>query len=116
MRDTIDKYPLMRKWYIFMKWLFERSAGFPKHVRHTYTYRVLETALTIQETILELMYSKEKRTHIQKVNLLLERLRIMLRLGYDLKYLSLKHYEHSAREVEEAGKMLGGWGKYEAGR
>jgi hypothetical protein len=27
----------------------------------------------------------------------------------DKKYLSLAQYEHLAREINEAGKMVGGW-------
>ena len=35
----------------------------------------------------------------------------MLRLSKDLKYISIKQYEHASKLVIEIGKMNGGWMK-----
>lgn len=36
-------------------------------------------------------------------------LRSLVRMAHSLKYLSLKAYEKWARQVDEIGRMAGGW-------
>ena len=36
-------------------------------------------------------------------------LRIFLRLSHDLKCISTSSYEYAIKQVEEMGKILGGW-------
>jgi hypothetical protein len=43
-------------------------------------------------------------------------LRILLRLCNDMRYLDHKGYEHAARRIDEAGRMLGGWRRGEEGK
>ena len=39
----------------------------------------------------------------------LVRLRILLRLSHELGHLPHRAYERAARELNESGRMLGGW-------
>ena len=39
----------------------------------------------------------------------MEKLRALMQISVNKKYISLKQYEHISREINEAGKMLGGW-------
>jgi len=36
---------------------------------------------------------------------------VLLRMCYDLRYLDAKGYEFASRQINEAGKMIGGWRK-----
>jgi len=36
-------------------------------------------------------------------------LRIHVRLSHDLQFISTKSYEFACKQMEELGKMLGGW-------
>lgn len=38
-------------------------------------------------------------------------LRIFFRLSHDLKFISTKSYEYGIKQMEEIGRMLGGWMK-----
>jgi hypothetical protein len=46
---------------------------------------------------------------LKRINLRLERLRMLLRLCHRLKYLPHQRYEHAMRCLNEVGRMLGGW-------
>ena len=36
-------------------------------------------------------------------------LKILSRLSYELKFLSIKSYEYASKELSETGRMLGKW-------
>jgi len=39
----------------------------------------------------------------------LDKLRILIRLSKDFKFISIRQYEFVSGEINEVGKMLGGW-------
>jgi hypothetical protein len=39
----------------------------------------------------------------------LDKLRIVIRLTKDLKFISIRQYQFAAEKINEIGKMLGGW-------
>ncbi len=39
----------------------------------------------------------------------LTRLRLLVRLSFDMQFLNLKSYEYASRQIAELGRMLGGW-------
>ena len=65
--------------------------------------------MDILELLLSANYSKEKLDFLKKANLKLEVLRFLFRLSYDMKYLSKKGYEYVSINIDEVGKMVGGW-------
>ena len=66
-------------------------------------------ALDILEGITEASYRRAKRQTLQRCNLQLTRLRILIRLSHELGHLPHAAYERAAVELNEAGRMLGGW-------
>ena len=42
---------------------------------------------------------------------LLTKIRLYLRLSYDLHCISQGQFEHAARRVDEIGRLMGGWQK-----
>jgi hypothetical protein len=50
---------------------------------------------------------------LKRINDALNRLRVLIRLSYEMRLLSRTQYEESANRFEEAGKLLGGWMKRE---
>ena len=87
----------------------ERHGKIPKRVRFTVSSRLDNTALDVLEHIIEAAYTRDKLAILRKANLKLEKLRVMLRLSYDRKYLAGRSYEYGIRQMHETGKMLGGW-------
>jgi len=65
------------------------------------------TRLTIQ---MERRYYK--KTTLQDIDIEIDFLRTLVRLSYELKYISVGHLQAWMEQVDEAGKILGGLIKY----
>lgn len=104
-----DDLPVFVLWMSFLEWLLQTTSKFPKSVRFTFASRIDNLALDVVEDLVEARYTKKKITILKQADLKLEKLRVLLRLSYQQKFLSLKGYEHASRQLAEAGRMLGGW-------
>jgi hypothetical protein len=101
--------PILIKWMEFLKWLLPTTEKFPKRVRFTFADRINNLALDMVEDLIEAQYTRQKRAILQRANLRLEKLRILLRISCEQQYLSYKAYKHAMQAVNEVGRMLGGW-------
>ena len=101
--------PALEKAYQFVLWLVPALDKFPRSQRFLLGDRIETTALAVLEGLIEATYSKQVDTILRGVNLALEKLRFLFRLSKDLRYLDLKRYEFVAREIDEIGRLVGGW-------
>ncbi|MDP2361494.1 MAG: diversity-generating retroelement protein Avd [bacterium] len=110
-----DELPLFTHWNRFLDWLLDRLERFPKDARFTISQRMANLALDVLEAIIEATYTKERAPILQRLNLTLEKLRVLTRLCHRRHYLSDAQYEFAARGLLEAGRMTGGWLKHATG-
>jgi len=103
---------IIPKLYDFIKWSINRISKFPRDQKFLLGDRIENLLFDILEFLIEAVYTKHKKAILKKANLNLEKLRYYLRLTHDFRYMSTKQYEYACREVEEIGKMIGGWIKY----
>ena len=96
-----------------MNYIIDRVENYPKSVRFTLSDRIIRLMFDIIELIIESIYTKKRGKILQKINMKIEKLRIYIRLSYDRKYISIKQYKYVSEEIEEIGKMIGGWKKIE---
>lgn len=108
-----DDFPLLKKWYEISDWLMDRAEKFPKIVRFTFSNRIVNLTLNILEKITQAVYEEKRLAILQKISSDIEKLRILIRLAKDRHYLSISQYKFISQEINEAGKMLGGWIKSE---
>jgi hypothetical protein len=113
---VISEPQLFVHWYDFSKWLLDKTEKFPRKVRFSFSNRIDNLALDIIEGIIEARYSRNKKEMLRRIDLNMEKLRVLLRMCHDLRYLDTKGYEFSARKINEAGKMVGGWRKQQESR
>lgn len=66
-------------------------------------------ALDILERLIEAAYTRDKLAILKRANLEVEKMRVLIRLSYEQRYLSKGAYEHAITEMYETGRMLGGW-------
>lgn len=104
-----DDLSVFVKWMDFLEWLFQATDKFPKKARFSFCQRIEALALDVVEDLVEARYSRQKAPILRRVNLRLEKMRVLMRLSHKLHYLSHTGYEHSARAINEVGRMLGGW-------
>jgi hypothetical protein len=105
----VSEYPLYEHWYRTLNWILDRCDRMPKHTRFTVSGRIAQLSIEIAERIAEAIYTRERRQLLLAVNMNLEKLRLYFRLCKDRQYLSLGQYEYISRELNQAGKMCGGW-------
>jgi len=93
--------------------LLDRTQKFPKAVRFTFSTRIDNHGLDVLEALVLARYARgpRKRELLDEIDGRLARLRVLLRLAHDRRYLSRRGFEHVIRAVDEAGRMLGGWQK-----
>ncbi len=108
-RPESDELPIFTQWLQFLEWLLPAMEKFPKRVRFTFADRIINLALDIAEDLVEARYSRDKQVILRRINLRLEKLRILLRLCHRLRYLPHGGYEHAAKSINAVGRMLGGW-------
>lgn len=56
-------------------------------------------------------YSADKRAPLEAGNEAVNSLRLLLRLAFDLRLLTVDAQEFAATRLEEIGRMVGGWRK-----
>jgi len=89
---------------------------FPRDYKFTLADRLITLLLDSLEIIIEAAYTKDKAHLLRKFNLQLEKLRYLIRLSKDMKCLSIKKYAYISAEIDELGRMTGGWIKAESGK
>lgn len=99
----------VQKAYDLVLWLMQRIERFPRGYRFTVGDRLATAALELLENLVAAAYTRDKRALLEAANLRLHRVRILVRLGKDLKLLSLGSYEYAAEQADEVGRLLGGW-------
>jgi len=107
--ENFQDLPIFVKWTDFLKWLLHTTEKFPKKARFTFSDRINNLALSVVEDLVEARYSANKRLILRAANLRLEKLRMLLRISYESRYLAKDAYKHGMYSLNETGKMLGGW-------
>ena len=102
--------PIFIKTEVFMKWLLEHTAKFPKHERFRLAKRI-DDALFDFHACLVLASQSNAKENLSAANNHLNLLRAYLRLAVELKYTTPKQYQHTAEHTSEIGRLLGGWMK-----
>ncbi len=96
-------------WERFSVWLFERTAGFPKRLRHSLTQRIELRCLDVLEGLTTARYGRRPRAALQRTSEALDNLRLLLRLATSLQCWSTRQEHHAAAALDEVGRMVGGW-------
>jgi len=106
-----DDFPLFVHWYKTLDWILSAVENFPRKARFSLASRLADTALDTVELIVEAIYTRERLHILDKINLYMEKQRVLFRIAHDRRYISTRQYEHISRAIDEAGRMTGGWRK-----
>lgn len=103
------------KWYAYAKWVLERVESFPKSQRFILGQRLSNHVMDVLETLVKASYAKDKTTLLVQANEGIEMTRWVVRMASDRKLLAPKQFEFSAIQLNECGRMVGGWLKSRGG-
>jgi 23S rRNA-intervening sequence protein len=79
--------------YQFLLWLMPVVEKFPKSHKFTVGDRIENAAVDVLEALIEATYTKDRRHHLGRANLGIEKLRFLLRLTADLRLLDRRRYD-----------------------
>jgi len=103
------------KWYAYAKWVLERVESFPKSQRFILGQRLSNHVMDVLETLVKASYAKDKTVLLIQANEGIEMTRWVVRMASDRKLLAPKQFEFSALQLNECGRMVGGWLKSRGG-
>ena len=93
-------------------WLFEKVNSFPKKQRFVLGQEIEKSSLQCLRYIIEANNARTPQLTYEKLwslNVELEVLRGLLRIGYEMKFYNVKSLGYVTEKVNEVGKMCGGW-------
>ncbi len=97
--------------YEFLKFTIALIKNFPRDQKFLIGDRMQNIASELMEIFIEAYYSnsKKKKKKLQKANILLEKMRFYIRLCYELGYYNSSKYAQIMKQVQEIGRITGGW-------
>lgn len=106
-----ENYPVFVKWLDATDWILDKVEKFPKSVRFTISGRIADMTLDVMEGIIEAIYTKNRSDILERVNIYIEKLRILFRISHKRRYISENQYRYVSEMLNETGRMIGGWKK-----
>ena len=114
MQNTNFEPTLINKIYKFYFQSYGMFHNFPKQSRYTLGQKIETITLDLLEMVS--LANQEIRTlrepHLRKASAKCESVKLLIRMGYDLKLFNDHQYIALENQVQEIGKMIGGWIKY----
>ena len=106
-----NEIPIIQKVYDFYRELYLVIEKMPKKDKYTLGGKLSKTCLDLMELLIFAGYSnrEDKITFLNKASIKLELLKILIRLGEEIKAISTKKYLLLEEKLQEIGRMLGGW-------
>lgn len=103
---------LFQKIYDLILWLHPILNRFPKSQKFVLAQKIENCSLEILEKVVKINSAKTKSAFLlENLNVDVDRLRILVRLAKDLRFINIKTYGTFCEKVTEIGKILGGWKK-----
>ena len=100
---------VLERAFLWTRELYERTARFPKRLRHSLTSEMERTALCLLLALTSARYRKAPVAELREADERLDQLRLMLRLAFELQALPLGAYQALGEGLREVGRLVGGW-------
>ena len=100
---------IITKTYDLILWSCNHTGRFPRQHRFVLGERLERTLYDLLETLIQAKYTRDRKPFLDKANLKLEILRFQIRLAKDLQCLRAGSYEFARQQINEIGKLVGGW-------
>lgn len=103
--------PIFKKAYSLYKDFYTIRSSISKQDRYTIYLRVENTILEVIEKILLASQQNklQKLPTLEQTSLKLNLLRVLIRIMKDVKAINIKKYATLEENIDEIGRMIGGW-------
>jgi len=104
--------PIFQKAYDLNLEIYRTTHNFPREYKYTLGQKIKEISGELLDGIVAANSAEDKGRYFPEIRARIERLRIQLRLAYDLKIINAKRLEFLNRLLEEISKQTAGWEKW----
>jgi hypothetical protein len=104
-----DELLVITKTYDLILWSCHHAGRFPRNHRFVLGERLERNLYDLLETLVQARYSHDRHAVLTRANLQLEVLRFQVRLAKDLACLKRNSYLHASKNIDEVGRLVGGW-------
>lgn len=101
--------PIYVKSYSLVRYLIDRIENLCQKKYSSLGQNLEQHCIGFLECICLALKGMDKATHLNKADETLARIRINIRLLYDFSVINLKQLQYITEQLEEIGRMLGGW-------
>jgi len=101
--------PIFIKTEVFMKWLLEHTAKFPKHERFRLAKQLEETLFSFHRNLVNAVKLERTQYYLQLADVDLECLRSYLRVAAEIGYTKPDQLKFAFEHCVELGNLLGAW-------
>ena len=110
--------PIYIKTYEFIKLVYRTVRQFRKEYKYALGADLEQIIWQVLDEIIKTnsLPDAEKNKGIEKISELFDKFKIRFRLAYELGLIPAKKFGTAQKEMEEIGKMIGGWQKWSAGQ
>lgn len=107
---------LYQKLYDFLLYLYPVIGRYPKHEKFTLQTQTKNCIIDMQRCIVKANKSSTKKNQLYEADVLLEELKMLVRLANDLHYMNQHTYGVICEKITEIGALLGGLIKFVQGK
>ena len=106
--------PIYIKTYEFIKFVYRVVQQFRKEYKYTLGAELQQIIWRTLDEIIRTnsLPDSEKKEGIKKISQLFDKFKIRFRFAYEIGLLTDKKFSIAQKEMEEIGKMIGGWIKW----
>lgn len=106
-----EKENIINCFYDFLVYIIPQLDKFPRRQKFLIADKIEISLLQIFDNVIAAYYSREdkKINYLTENNIILERVRFLIRLSKDLNFISVAKYGYISERLNELGKMMGGW-------
>ena len=112
----INKLIIYQKLYDVILYAIPILNRFPKSQRFVLAQQIQNVLLDAAKLIARANIERDKRAALVELDIVLDQARLLIRIAHDLNLLSHRHYGQMAMQLNEIGRLLGGWRKQQEAR
>lgn len=106
--------PIFIKTYDFMAVVYRIVQQFRKEYKYNLGAELQQVVWQVLDEIIKTnsLPDNQKRGGIEKISELFDRFKIRFRFAYELRLMTDKKFAIAQKEMEEIGRMIGGWSRW----
>jgi len=106
--------PIYIRTYEFIKFIYRLVRQFRKEYKYTLGKELQQIIWQVLDEIIRTnsLPDSQKREGIEEISQLFDKFKIRFRFAYEIGLMTDKKFGIAQKEIEEIGKMIGGWQKW----